>query len=84
MQRKSGKAAQASPDAEDLLRIPARDAEIGRTYCSRTGLRIVVKGRRGEWVVVHSLTTSHDVEIPPSYMLSEDSSEENGAHTLSQ
>ena len=57
------------------VQIPAQDAEIGRAYLSRTGLRVIVKERTDEWVVVHSLATGHDVEISPSYPLTQDGRE---------
>ncbi len=72
MQRQRREIERQDPDLADLTQIPAQDAEIGGTYLSRTGLRVIVKGRRDELVVLHSLATGHDVEVPPSYPLIQD------------
>ena len=75
MRRKKEHAERLNPGSDPLVQIPAQDAEIGGTYLSRTGLRVIVKERTDEWVIVHSLTTGHDVEIASSYPLTQDGQE---------
>lgn len=50
--------------------ILAKDSEVGRTYHSRTNLPVIVREKREDRVVLRSLVTDHDVDVPVDYPLS--------------
>ena len=83
MRRKWKKLERVNLDMDSLDRISAQNAEIGGVYLSPTGLRVIVKEKKDKRVVIHSLATGHDVEVPPTYPLTEDTQEQKSGQESS-
>lgn len=57
-------------DFEHSRLILAKDSQVGERYRSKTDLPVIVREKREDRVVLRSLVTDHDVDVPVDYPLS--------------